>query len=370
MKKTNSIEYILMSSVGFLLFLGLIIITSVSVDTSLKTFDTPYYYLIRHLLYIVVGVFAGYCVSRIKIEFIKKYSLVFLLLNMMALVIVFFSGFSAGGATRWLVIGPFMIQPSEFIKLTFLIYLCSWLSKIPEKTNKKSHKKVQGLNEGLLFCLALFLISAFFFFCQPDLSSLMVFFITCFVVYFLARTPVLNTVIVGLISIVALVGSIIKAPYRMERILVFLNPGIDPQGIGYQMNQASIAIGSGGLFGLGLGMSRQKLGFLPEPMNDAVFAVFSEETGFLGATLIILLLLAFFWSGLTIARKSSDHFSFLLASGITVWIIVQSFVNIGAMLGLLPLTGIPLPFLSYGGSHLLAELVAVGLLVNISKNKS
>ena len=158
------------------------------------------------------------------------------------------------------------------------------------------------------------------------------------------------------------------APYRAARLLVFLNPETDPMGMGYQLKQALIAVGSGGIFGLGLGMSVQKFGFLPQSMADSIFAIFSEETGFIGSLILIFLFLIFFWRGFKIAKKSMDQFSKLAALGISCWIILQALINIGSMIGIIPLTGVPLPFLSYGGSALVTELIGVGILLNISKN--
>jgi cell division protein FtsW len=154
----------------------------------------------------------------------------------------------------------------------------------------------------------------------------------------------------------------------MKRILVFLNPGIDPMGMGYQMKQILITIGSGGIFGLGLGMSVQKFGWIPQTMSDSIFAIFAEETGFVGSVVLIFLFLLLLWRGFRIAKMSQNKFSQLLAMGISCWICIQAFINIGAMIGLLPLTGIPLPFISYGGSHMVAELIGIGILLNISKS--
>ena len=154
----------------------------------------------------------------------------------------------------------------------------------------------------------------------------------------------------------------------MARWKAFIDPEIDPMGIGYQIKQALIAVGSGGIFGLGLGMSRQKFGFLPQPMSDAIFAIFSEETGFIGASILVFLFLVFLWRGIKISKSCQDPFLSLLAQGLTFWICLQAFVNIGAMIKLVPLAGIPLPFLSYGGSHIICELIGVGILLNISKN--
>jgi len=157
------------------------------------------------------------------------------------------------------------------------------------------------------------------------------------------------------------------APYRFNRILVFLNPELDPMGIGYQIKHALIAIGSGGIFGSGLGLSLQKFGFLPHSISDSIFAIFAEETGFLGSLVLVLLYLVFFWRGLKIGKQTGDNFSKFCAFGTTFWITLQAFVNIGSMIGILPLTGIPLPFISYGGSALISELIGVGILFNISR---
>jgi len=171
-----------------------------------------------------------------------------------------------------------------------------------------------------------------------------------------------------LIGISSLIALIKVAPYRMARILVFLDPQTDPLGIGYQIKQALIAIGSGGILGLGLGLSQQKFGFLPQPMSDSIFAVFAEESGFLGATLLISLFFLFLFRGIQISKKVNDNFLKLSAVGICCWISLQALINIGSMIGILPLSGTPLPFISYGGSHLIAELTGVGILLNISKN--
>ncbi len=369
MKKSNAVNYVLIFSVGFLLTIGLIVIASVSADSAIKIFGTPYYYLTRHLVYVIIGVFLGFLASKVSLDLIKKYSLFLLSLNILLFAAVSQFGFSAGGATRWLVMGPVMIQPAEFIKLTFIIYLCLWLSKIPEGKTRRTKKHPENLTKGFLACFSFFVISAIFLYHQPDISSLVILFLVSIIIYFLAKTPLWHTILLFLIGSGGLITLIKLAPYRLNRIQVFLNPETDPMGMGYQIKQALIAIGSGGIFGLGLGMSRQKLGFLPEPMTDAIFAVFSEEAGFVGAALVIILFIIFLYSGITIAKRTSDRFSFLLASGITIWIIIQAFVNMGAMTRIFPLTGVALPFLSYGGSHLIAELVAVGLLVNISRKK-
>ncbi len=370
MKKNCVAEYLLLFSTGFLLIIGVVIIASVSAVPSQNFFGTPYYYLVRQLVYILVGLSLGYLAYRINLNFIKKYALLPLLANFLLFISVMLFGFSAGGATRWFSLGPVMIQPAEFIKLTFLIYLCLCLSRIAESGKRRLKNKNKNILKGHLSCLFFFILSGFFLYSQPDGSNLVILFAISAVVYFVSETPLWHSAL-ALFSGVGGIFALVKlAPYRLGRVEVFLNPEIDPMGAGYQIKQIMIAIGSGGIFGLGLGMSRQKLGFLPEAMGDAIFAVFSEEAGFLGSALVVLLFMTFLWSGLTIAKKSTDKFSSLLAVGITSWIIIQAFVNIGAMLNVLPLVGVALPFLSYGGSHLVAEFIAVGLLLNIAKNKT
>jgi len=202
---------------------------------------------------------------------------------------------------------------------------------------------------------------------QPDMSTLVVIAAVALIMYFCSGTPLWQTGTMILGGLVGL-GILIKmAPYRLNRLLVFLNPNAQPLGMGYQLKQALIAVGSGGIIGTGLGLSIQKYGFLPEPMTDSIFAVYAEETGFIGCLILLSLYLIFVWQALRISQSLKDGFLKLLVIGITSWIIIQTFVNIGAIIGILPLTGIPLPFISYGSSHLVVELVALGLLLNISK---
>ena len=186
--------------------------------------------------------------------------------------------------------------------------------------------------------------------------------------YFSVGTPFWHSVFMVVAGLSALVFLVKTAPYRFNRILAFFKPEIDPMGISYQIKQSLIAIGSGGIFGLGLAMSYQKFGFLPQSMSDSIFSIYAEETGFIGSLFLILLFLFFFWQGCRLFKKKSDEFSRLLTLGICSWISIQALVHIGSMIAVFPLTGIPLPFISYGGSHLLAEMIGVGILLNISKN--
>lgn len=373
-KNSNHPDYILLGAVAGLIILGIIILASVSASISKEKFGNTYYFLNHQLLFgLLPGIILAFIIFRLPIILLKKWSVALLLINLILMGMVFlpYIGFSAGGATRWLKLGSFTFQPSEFLKLTFLLYLALWLAnRIPQK-NKSSIREIKESKEFsqtfIVFLVILGIISLLLIL-QPDISTLCIIIFSATLMYFVAGTPLWHVFLMFLLGIAGLISLIKIAPYRANRILVFFNPDIDPMGMAYQIKQALIAVGSGGILGLGLGMSAQKYGFLPQSMSDSIFAVFSEEAGFLGAFILISLFLVFLWRGFKIARDSQDKFSQLLAVGITSWIIVQAFANISSMIGILPLSGIPLPFVSYGGSALAIELAGVGLLLNISKN--
>jgi cell division protein FtsW len=344
------------------IILGVLILTSISASLSFERFGNSYYYL-KHqfLIGLLPGIILAFLVFLIPLGLFKKNIIFFLMINLFFMGMVFLPklGVSLGGASRWIRIGPIFIQPSEFLKITFLIYLASWLS-----TRSSSQK---NWSQTLIaFLIIIGVLSTFLIF-QPDVGTLGIIVSVSVLMYFLSETPVWHSALIILIGIIALITLVKVAPYRVARILVFLNPDTDPMGMGYQMKQALISVGSGGVSGLGLGMSRQKFGFLPQTMSDSVFAIFAEEAGFIGSIILIFLFLFFCWRGFKIAKKADDKFQKILALGITSWISIQAFVNIGSMTGLLPLTGVPLPFISYGGSHLLTELMGVGILLNISR---
>jgi cell division protein FtsW len=247
--------------------------------------------------------------------------------------------------------------------------LAAWLaSRTPQQGKFNARQSEKNFSQTLLAFLILIGFISGLLILQSDASTLGIIILVGILMYFSSGTPFWHVILITLIGIGGFISAIRLTPYRMKRLMVFLNPETDPLGTGYQIKQALIAVGSGGIFGLGLGMSRQKFGFLPHAMSDSIFAIFSEETGFLGAVILISLFLIFLWRGFKISKKTEDKFSQLTALGISFWIILQAFVNIGAMIGILPLSGIPLPFVSYGGSALIAELIGVGILLNISKN--
>ena len=370
MTTTKKTDLILLGTVTILLTFGALIIASVSASLSQIRFGTTYYYLNHQLFFgLIPGIILGFTAYKINLALIKKWAPLLFLFNIIVLILVFVPkiGFSAGGATRWLNLGPVSFQPSELLKLTFILYLASWLSSRIENKNVK--KLPPNFSQTLVAFLIAILVVGLLLFLQPDVSTFVIIISVAVIVYFLAGMPFWHMFLFFLIGAVSMLILTPLAPYRFKRILVFLKPETDPMGIGYQIKQALISIGSGGIFGLGLGVSGQKSGYLPYSMSDSIFAVIAEETGFIGSAVLIVLFLIFLWQGFKIAKNSNDKFSKLLAFGITSWILMQTFINIGSMTGILPLVGIPLPFFSYGGSALLIELVAVGLLLNISKQK-
>lgn len=377
----KSPDYILIIITVILVILGTLILASISAFLSQEKYGNPYYFLKHQIIFgLIPGLILGFLAYKIRLDLLKKWAPFLLLINLILLTMVFLPkiGVNAGGASRWINIGPITFQPSEFLKLTFILYLASWLAGRTEKRKEVLKKKeFTSISKKLLgefsqtliaFLIIIGLISLFLIF-QPHISTLATIISIGTVMYFLAGTPLWQSFLIILIGAGGLYALIKFASYRLKRWMVFLNPEIDPLGMSYQLKQALIAVGSGGIFGLGLGMSRQKFGFLPQSISDSIFAIFSEETGFLGAMILISLFLLFLWQGFKISKEAESKFLQLTALGITFWIIFQAFVNIGAMIGILPLTGVPLPFISYGGTHLVAELIGVGILLNISRQR-
>lgn len=364
-------NYILLVTVGLLILFGMVVLISASVSVPRENFSENFYYTIHQLVMgLIPGVILAFVVAnKVSLENLKQKSHIILLINIVLMVLVFAPviGKKSGEAARWISLGPFSIQPSEFLKLTFILYLSSWLESKSQKAYSPKSKK-EALEKNLIAFLVITGIITLLLFLQSDISTLGVIVVTAGLMYFFAETPLWHTVLLVALAMGGMFFFIKSTPYRMKRVSVFLNPGIDPMGFGYQIQQALIAVGSGEIFGLGLGMSKQKFGLLPHPISDSIFAILAEETGFIGSTVLVLLFIMFLWQGYKIGKESTNMFHRLTALGITSWIIIQAFLNIGAMINIFPLTGIPLPFVSYGGSALVSELTAVGILINISKS--
>lgn len=342
---------------------GFVILASASMVLSQNNFGTIGYYTLRQFLYGgLFGMVLFFAALLIPYRRWKPLALSLMFLSFLALALLFIPdlSYAAGGARRWLKIGAASFQPSELLKLTFVIYLASWLDS--------RRKQVASFSYGMMPFALMLAIVGLFLVMQPDIGTLGVIVATAGLLYFLGGGRISQIATLGVFGLLILYFLIQLAPYRLDRILVFFNPGYDPQGAGYQINQALIAIGSGGFWGRGLGRSIQKYQYLPEPMGDSIFAIFAEELGFLGAAVLVAAFGFFLWRGFHIAKRAPDVFGRLLGAGITLSISVQAFINMAAISGLFPLTGIPLPLVSYGGTSLAMTLASLGILMNISKS--
>ncbi len=363
-------DIILLVTTCLIVLLGFIIFTSVSmarmaeITESFEELNLGYFLFRQFVLGVLPGLLIGFLLYKAKLEHIKKWAPVALVINLIVVTMVFIPGLgqTIRGATRWLSIGGISFQPSEFLKLTFIIYLASWLSNRTVKDDNRL------FSETLLAFGAVCVLISGLILLQRDLSTLIVIMASGFMMYFTYRTPLSHILLLIIGGVAGLASFIALFPYRLERVKDLLGSITDPEGVSYQAQQALLAIGSGGLFGLGFGVGHQKYGFLPFAMSDSIFAAYAEEAGFIGSLLLILLFLIFAWRGVKIAKRNKDSFFSLMAVGISFWIFFQAFVHIGSMVGILPVTGIPLPFVSHGRAHFIAELAAVGILLNISKS--
>ena len=351
-------------SIAITLF-GLFILASASLGISTYQFGGPYYYFLHQLVYgFLPGLAAIYFTSRLRYSFWKNYSLYILLAAILLTSLVFIKGvgFYYGGAHRWLSFGSISFQPSEFLKLAYVIYLASWL--------ESKSKSISSFRFGFLPFVIMSGFIASFLIMQPDIGTLGVLMASILALFFVSGGSVKQ--LLGLSGVLALIVGflIVMEPYRLERVKVFWDPSHDIEGSGYQINQALIAAGSGGFWGRGFGLSRQKFSYLPEPIGDSIFAIVAEELGFIGAAVLLSLFLALFLRGMQISKYAPDDFGKFLACGIMFLIIFQVLINISAIIGLLPLTGIPLSFVSYGGSALAVTMAEIGIVLNISRYRT
>jgi cell division protein FtsW len=348
-----------------LVVLGILTLASVSASVSYRKFDSTFYFF-KHQIQVglIPGVILGFLAFKQNLAWIKKKAPLIFLFNLFLLFMVIFPKLIGltKGTTRALNLGPLTNQPAEFLKLTIILYLASWWSSHQNKKISNEDNK----NLSLIIFLVILAIVGFLLVSQPDVGTFGIIAIIASIVYFAADSSFWHIPLLGLIGVTTFILLMKGAGYRSNRLAVFLDPETDPMGIGYQLKQALITIGSGGLAGVGIGLSQQKFGYLPELISDSIFAIFAEETGFIGCFILISLFILFFWRGLRVAYHTQDTFNRLAAVGISSWIILQAFINISTMIGLIPLTGVPLPFMSYGGSALISELIGVGLLLNIS----
>ncbi len=363
--KSHDYDKTLLIIVLLLSVFGLIMISSASVVVSYNNFGYNHYYLSHQFFYgFLPGIALLFLLKKCDYHIFKKYAAFLLVATVILLFFVFIPdlGFGLKGANRWISFGGISFQPSEIAKLSFILYLAAWIG------GKNRNSKTVS-NTLLPFAVIIAIISIPLAL-QPDIGTLCMIVSIAIVMYFVSGAKISHIFAIGSCGILGLIALIKIAPYRMDRLMVFLHPELDPQGTGYQVNQALLALGSGGIFGLGFGHSRQKFNYLPEPIGDSIFAVIGEELGMVGLIFVIILFLTFAVRGFKIAAKAKDDFGKLVAVGITSWITFQALMNIAAITSLIPLTGIPLPFISYGGSALVMSLAGVGILLNISKNRN
>lgn len=368
------VDYYFLGLSVILVLLGLLFLSTLSAHISLQTFENTNYYLFHQFIAMVIGLVSAVIIFKIPLHVLKKISPILLVLNIFLLGAVFLPviGTNFWGATRWISIGNATLQPSEFLKITAILYISSLISsKFSEDSQKNWIFSIKNsyynLTHVLIPFLLLLAVITVMLYLQKDISTLGIVGMTLVTIYFLSGTPLWHTIATFITGIISAIVFIVIEPYRLQRLMTLLHPESDPLGKGLQLKQSLIALGSGGFFGKGLGMSTQKFGFLPQAMSDSLFAIVGEETGIIGCTIIIVLFALFLYLGLKIANSAIDKFSKFTAIGIVTWIIFQAVINIASSIGIFPLSGIPLPFFSYGGSHLIAEIIAVGILLKISK---
>ncbi len=346
-------DFLLIFLVFILSIFGLIMVYDASVVEADQNFGDPYYYLKFQSLYFVIGWIGLLITGNLDYHYYKKVITPVFIANIILLILILIPGLGLAikGARRWLDLGPVTFQPSETFKTVLMIYLAVWLEK------KRGLIQFFALI-GSILCLIVL---------EPDLGTAIVLIGATFLVYFISGAKVTKFIFSGLACLLGGLLLIFTSEYRKQRLLTFFNSEADPLGSSYHIQQILFALGSGGLSGLGIGQSMQKYRFLPEATSDSIFAIVGEEIGFIGACFLIIIFLLVIWKGFTIAKRAPDNFGKLLAAGITSWIGLQIFINLASMVTLTPLTGIPLPFLSYGGTSLVVALVSIGILLNISK---
>ncbi len=361
-KDSHEPDFLFMVFLGVILFLGIIFLSSASSVVSFDQFGDPYYLLKQQIFKgIVFGLIAFYLLSRLNYHSLQKLSVPILIFAFLLVLLVFVPGVGSEylGGRRWLNLPGFSFQPSEFLKLALIIYWAALFSS--------REKEIGDFKKVFLPFIAVLTVAGVIILSQPDMGTTVLITAISLTMYFLAGGRLSFLFALGAMGVVVFWFLIQAAPYRAARFMIFLHPELDPQGIGYHINQAFLAIGSGGLFGRGFGRSRQKFNYLPEVESDSIFAVIAEELGFVLVLVLLGIFLAFFSRGLKIAKNAGDQFGRLLTSGIMAWIIYQTLFNIMAMVGLIPLTGTPLPFISLGSSSLVILLGAMGIVVNVSK---
>ncbi len=359
-KRSNSPDVILLVITVLLVVFGILMIYSTSGAVSLKQHGNASYYLKKQMLWSLIGFIAMMAMMNVDYKKLRTLARPLLIISGIFLILALLKGFGlmAGGAQRWLKLGPLKFQPSELAKLAIIVYMAEALDR--------KQNKICDFKKGLVPYLVILGIFAGLIMMEPDLGTTVVIAGIVSAMLFMGGAKLAHMGTLVLTSLPVLFLMIFYSPYRMERIMAFFNPGNNPAGTGYQIGQSLIALGSGGVTGVGLGNGKQKLFYLPASHTDFILPIIGEELGFIGTMVIISLLITFAWRGMKISLHAPDLFGRLLAGGVTFMITLQAVINIGVVTSSLPTKGIPLPFLSFGGSSLVCNLLAVGVLLNIS----
>lgn len=357
-------KWLLLVTVLLVVFGALMIYSSTSVITPVfaKKNITEFYYFKRHIFTIIIGfVFLFFAYYKLKPSYLKKIAVPLLIVSFVLLILVYLPGIgvTAGGASRWIRLWPSTFQPSELVKLSMVIFLARYMSMPEYRTDSIKSFIIPVLIMGV-FQAAIMR--------QPDFGAVMSLAFLTFAMLFLSGIKLRYIASLSVFAIPIII-KLAMEPYRLKRITCFLDPWKEPQGCGFQLVQSFIAFGSGGLTGIGLGSSKQKLSYLPESHTDFIFSIIGEEFGFIGVIVVIALFLVVFIKGISIANRAKDRFVYYLATGLSLMIALQALINFAVATGLVPTKGLPLPFISYGGSSLLVNMVAIGMLLNISKGE-
>jgi cell division protein FtsW len=355
-------DYLLLSVALALTFAGLVMVYSASFVEAFTAYDTQFYYLLRQVISAAIGSVGLLVALRLDYTVWRRFSvpLMAAVLVVLMLVLVLPASITeVNGARSWIRLGPLSVQPSEFAKLALLIYIADWLSRRGEK--------LRNVTFGLIPFAVMLGVVCGLVLLGGDLGTTVVLVVIGGVVYFAAGASVLHILLAAALAAGACYAMVIVAPYRMERIAAWQDPWAYYSGAGFQPLHAQFALGSGGIFGEGLGQARQKFNWLPQAHTDTIFAIIGEELGLVGTVLVVLCFLVIAHRGFRIAARCQDPFAALLALGITSWLVFQALINMAVVTGLIPFTGLTLPFLAYGGSSLMVSLVAIGILLNISK---
>jgi len=360
-RNKNNIDFTLLITILILLAIGVAMVFSASSISSFMKYNDRFHYLKSQGAYAILGIIAMLVMSRVSYKIFGKIAGPLVLLSFLLLIAVFIPGLGHGakGAIRWIKIGPWTMQPSEFAKFALIIFMAKSIS------NKKD--KILSFRQGVVPYILLMGVYFGLIILEPNLSMAGSIVMITFAMLFAAGAKIIYLVGWVIPMAPAVVYIVLKKPYMLERVTSYMNPWADPLNTGYQAIQSLYALGSGGIFGLGLGNSRQKFFYIPEPQNDFIFSIIGEELGFIGTATIVILFLLLIWRGLRIALFCPDTFGCLLATGITCMIAIQATLNIAVATVSIPTTGISLPFISSGGSSLLFVMINMGILLNISK---